>query len=98
MRSDNKTAAQAAATYVPDSRAQHFWDLWNFGQNNYSKQLGVPMKDAWDMVCVYKPYLAWASPIPEPTAWFQRRDLDIGEPYTQEKLEAAVQPYVKTNP
>lgn len=95
MKSDNKASAQAAASYAPDSRAQHFWDLWSFGQNSFSKQLNVPVREAWDMFCVYKPYLTWRGGLPEPTAWFQHRNLDVGEPYTPEKLEAALKPYLE---
>jgi hypothetical protein len=95
LQGDNKYTAQAATKYVPDSRARHYWDLWSYGQNTYSKQLGTPHAESWDLFALYKPYLVWKESLPEPTRWFQRRNLEVGEVYTQEKLEAAMAEYFK---
>ncbi len=88
LRNDNRGAAQRAATYLADSRAQHFWDLWSYANRTYAQQLDLPVQEAWDLFVLYKPQVRWSSAMPEPTFWMQHRDLEKGEPYTQEKLEA----------
>lgn len=95
LRNDSRSAAQAAARYISDSRAEHFWDLWSWGTSFYSKQLDCPKLEAWDLFAVYKPYLVWNETLPEPTEWFQRRNLAVGEPYTQDKLEASIQEFLE---
>lgn len=87
LQSDSRAAAQSAAKYMADSRATHFWDLWSFGRNLYNRQLNIPYTDSWDMFAVYGPGVRWEESAPEPTQWFQNRNLNIGEAYTQEKME-----------
>lgn len=94
LRNDSRTAAQAAAKYISDSRVEHFWDLWNWAIGVYSEQFNCPKLEAWDLFAVYKPYLVWNDELPEPTEWFQRRNLEVGEPYTQEKLESSIEEYI----
>lgn len=42
------------------------------------------------MFVVYDKGVEWKDEQPDPAAWFQHRNLEIGEPYSQEKLEAAI--------
>lgn len=84
---DSRATAQRAAALMPDSRVIHYWDLWSYGNRLYAKQFQLPQSEAWDMLCVYKPYLSWEKTLPEPTFWMQRRNLKVGEPFDQEQLE-----------
>ncbi len=88
LRNDSRGAAQQAATYMPDSRVQHFWDLWSYANRSYAHQLGLPVEEAWDLFVLYEPRLKWESGLPSPTVWMQHRNLDKGTPYPQELLES----------
>ena len=93
---DSRRAAQQATAYLQDPRAEHFWDLWNFGRQNYAKQLEYPSSDAaWDIFVLYKPHLAWQRSGPEPTVWFQDRGMDIGLEYTAELLHEHVKKWIR---
>ena len=95
LQADNKYTAQSATKYLADARVRHYWDLWSFGQTTYAKQFGTPHSESWDLFVLYKPYLVWKDALPEPSQWFQRRNLKVREPYTKEKLEAALSGYLK---
>ena len=59
QEADNRFAAQKATAYLNDLRVDHFWDLWNFGMNHYTKKLNYPEgKTAWDIFVLYKPHHA----------------------------------------
>ncbi len=93
---DSRRAAQQATAYLQDPRAEHFWDLWNFGRQNYAKQLEYPSSDAaWDIFVLYKPHLAWQRSGPKPTVWFQDRGMDIGLEYTAELLHEHVKKWIR---
>lgn len=93
---DSRRAAQQATAYLRDPRAEHFWDLWNFGRQNYAKQLEYPRSDAaWDIFVLYKPHLAWQRSGPEPTVWFQDRGMDIGLKYTADLLHEHVKKWIR---
>jgi hypothetical protein len=87
LQYDSRTRASEASGYLPDSRARHFWDLWNFSTRLYTSQLRFPPEEmAWDVFVLYKPHLVWREAPPEPTAWMQNRGLDHGPPYSKERL------------
>jgi hypothetical protein len=87
LQYDSRSRASEASGYLPDTRAQHFWDLWNFSTKLYSSKLRFPPNEmAWDIFIFYKPHLAWGAIPPEPTVWMQNRGLDFGTPYTKELL------------
>jgi len=90
LQNDNKYTAQRATTYMADSRVTHFWDTWSFGKNHYHEKFGTPLLESWDLFVLYKEGDEWTEQQPDPAAWFQHRNLEIGEPYTQEKLEEAI--------
>lgn len=90
LRNDNRTAAQTASSYLTDSRAEHFWDLWRYGSRVYSEQFDYPVHEAWDLFVVYSPNTVWRDSVPEPFKFFQNRNLDHGTPYDKAKLEAAL--------
>ena len=87
LAQDRLNLAQRASAYISDRRVRHFWDLWRFGSRTYSKQLNLPVTDAWDMFALYKPHLVWRDSIPAPTIWMQNRNLKVGTPYEKEGLE-----------
>ncbi len=92
LRSDSRTTAQEATRFLQDPRAEHFWDLWRFANRTYAKQFSTPIEESWDLFVVYAPQMMWNNALPNPpTAWFQHRNLKIGEPYTQAKLKAALE-------
>ena len=93
---DSKRAAQQAAAYLRDPRAEHFWDLWNFGRQHYNKQLQYPEDaSAWNIFILYKSHLAWRQGGPEPTVWMQGHKLDIGLKYTAELLHEHVKKWIR---
>lgn len=80
--------AEAAAAYLPDPRAKHFWDLWSFAVKLYTQQFRYPAGEtAWDIFVLYRPNLRWENIPPEPTILLQHRNLDIGFKYSQDRLE-----------
>ena len=87
---DNQRLAQRATPYLPDTRVQHFWDVWRFAGRTYSDQLEIPEEHAWDMFVFYGPNLKWEEKAPEPTFWMQNRNLEKGDPYDQEALEEKI--------
>lgn len=87
MRTDNINTTRRATAYIKDQRVEHFWDLWRYTSRCYVDQLKIPAIHAWDMVVGYKPLLVWKDRPPEPTFWLQNRGLDIGVPFSKEKLE-----------
>jgi hypothetical protein len=94
MQRDTLILAQRATGYLPDSRVEHFWDLWKYAARTYEEQLKVPKGQAWDMFVFYKPHLVWQESIPEPTFWLQNRGLDVGTAYTQENLQAGLEEWI----
>jgi hypothetical protein len=93
---DNRNIAEAATGYLPDARAQHFWDLWSFTLKLYTAQLRFP-KDtvAWDIFVVYKPQVFWRDQPPEPTAWFQNLGIQHGTKYTPKLLQTEIEKWVQ---
>lgn len=90
---DNRFAAQQATVYLDDPRVVHFWDLWTFGMNHFTKKLNYPKPElAWDIFVLYKPGTEWIlpGPDPDPHYWMQHRGLDIGADYTKEDLHAEI--------
>ena len=88
LRRDNKSTAGAAATYLADSRVEHFWDLWSFAVKLFTQQFQYPEGEtAWDIFIVYRPNLRWEVDPPEPTVLLQHRDLEIGFKYSQDRLQ-----------
>jgi hypothetical protein len=94
MQRDTLSLAKRATGYLPDSRVQHFWDLWRFASKSYEKQLKVPRGHAWDMFVFYKPHLVWQDSMPEPTFWLQNRSLEVGIPYSAEDLEEGLMEWI----
>ena len=96
LGSDSRGAAQQATAYLRDPRAEHFWDLWNFGRQHYTKRFQYPKDStAWDIFVLYKPHLAWHKSGPEPTVWLQDRGMDIGLKYTAELLHEHVKTWTR---
>jgi hypothetical protein len=95
LRNDTRQTAQRAAAYLQDQRVQHYWDLWRFASRVYSEQLGLPIKDAWDLFAFYKPHLTWRSSAPTPTFWMQNRNLEIGTPYSKDELEKNLKVWIE---
>lgn len=96
LRGDSRSAAQKASAYLPDSRVQHFWDLWSYANRTYAQQFDLPVAEAWDLFVLYQPQVYWnRGNLPEPTIWMQHRNLDKGIPYSQAKLEAELQKWVQ---
>lgn len=91
---DNLSLAQRATGYLPDSRVEHFWDLWKYASKAYETQLQIPENQAWDMFVFYKPHLVWQEAAPEPTFWLQNRGLDVGVPYSQEDLQTGLEEWM----
>ena len=88
---DNSFAAQDATSYLTDPRAEHFWDLWTFGVNHYTKKLNYPEGQlAWDIFVLYGNGVDWRTPgpDPEPSFWMQHHNLEIGPKYTQALLKS----------
>jgi hypothetical protein len=96
LQNDNSATAQRATVYLSDRRVTDFWDLWRFGTRTYSKQMNIPVQDAWDMAVFYEPGITWEKEPPKPTFWMQNRNLDHGTPFSKEALEEALQPWLKT--
>lgn len=93
---DSRRAALQAAAYLQDPRAEHFWDLWNFGRQHYNKQLQYPDDaSAWNIFILYKPHLGWHGDGPEPTVWMQGHHLDFGLEYTAELLHEHVKKWIR---
>ena len=95
LRNDNRHAAQTAATYVSDSRVEHFWDLWRFGSRVYSEQFNYPVHETWDLFVVYARNTVWREGAPQPFKFFQNRNLDHGTPYEKAKLEATLKELIQ---
>jgi len=95
LRNDNKFTAQTATRYLADSRVSHFWDTWSYGKNQYHEKFGTPLQESWDLFVLYQDGVEWSAEQPNPDSWFQHRDLEIGEDYTQEKLEAAIKKLIE---
>ena len=92
---DSKLAAERATAYLQDSRSEHFWDLWNFGRQHYTRQLDYPEDEtAWDIFVLYKPHLSWKQNSPEPTVWLQDHGLDFGLKYSAELLHQHVKMWI----
>ena len=94
LRNDSHETAKRASVYVPDKRAEHFWDLWRYGSRVYAEQLKLPPKEAWDMFVLYKPRVVWGDEPPEPAMWMQNRDLRVGTPYDRDELEARLKEWL----
>lgn len=93
---DNKRAAENASAYLPDARAEHFWDLWSYMVKVYTEQLKFPNDAiAWDIFLVYKPHLSWRDRPPEPTAWFQNLNIEHGSKYSRQLLKAELEKWVR---
>lgn len=91
---DSRFAAQDATVYLPDSRAQHFWDLWTFGVNHYTQKLKYPEdRLAWDIFVLYEAGISWRSSgaAPDPSSWMQHHNLDIGPKYTKSLLKSELE-------
>ncbi len=68
---------------------EHWWDLWKFAVNQFTKKLRYPPgKEAWDIFVLYGPRMRWDGNLPDPTFWMQNHNLDVGPKYEKEKLEA----------
>ncbi|MFZ0426806.1 MAG: hypothetical protein WAO20_01730 [Acidobacteriota bacterium] len=91
MPTDTHSAASQATRFISDPRVVDFWDLWKWGSRTYSVEFGVPENQSWDMFIFYKPHIVWRDKPPEPTFWMQARGLDVGQAYSQEALEQALQ-------
>ena len=93
---DSKRAALQAAAYLRDPRAEHFWDLWNFGRQHYNKRLNYPDDaSAWNIYILYKPHIAWHGSGPEPTVWMQGHHLDFGLEYTADLLHEHIKKLIR---
>lgn len=93
---DSRRSAEQATVYLRDPRAEHFWDLWNFGRQHYTKRFQYPEDStAWDIFVLYKPHLSWHKGGPNPTAWMQGRGLDIGLKYTADLLHQHVKKWIR---
>ena len=96
LGSDSRRAAQQATAYLRDPRAEHFWDLWNFGRQHYTQRFQYPANStAWDIFVLYKPHLAWQKGSPEPTVWLQDRGMEIGLKYAAELLHEHVKTWTR---
>lgn len=85
---DSKRAADQASAYLADPRVEHFWDLWSFGLNAYTRQLRYPAGEtAWDIFVLYGKNVKWESSPPEPAVWLQNRDVPLGVKYSQPLLK-----------
>ncbi len=94
QEADNRFAAQKATAYLNDLRVDHFWDLWNFGMNHYTKKLNYPEgKTAWDIFVLYKPQIEWIlpGPDPDPDYWMQHHYADIEPLYDKTRLKAQIE-------
>lgn len=91
---DNRFAAEKATIYLNDPRVEHFWDLWSFGVNHFTKKFNYPEKElAWDIFVLYSPGTEWIlpGPDPDPYYWMQHRGLDIGPDYTKQELQVQIE-------
>lgn len=96
MANDTRLSAVEASAYLPDPRAEHYWDLWRFTSKVLTDQLKYPPPEfAWDMVVLYKPHLQWREKPPEPTLFMQARDLKIGLKFDPEGLKAELKKWVQ---
>ena len=92
---DSQLTAARATAYLPDWRAEHFWDLWSFALTSYTKLLNYPGEEkAWDVFLLYKPHLSWRDMPPEPSSWLQNHDLNIGLTYTKGLLEQELEKWI----
>lgn len=95
LQHDNPSTARQASTYLSDRRVEHFWDLWRFGSRTYSKQFNYPLLEAWDLFVGYEPGTEWKVQPPEEAFYLQNRDLDHGTPYTKQRLERELLPWLE---
>ncbi len=97
MGADTRLRAVEASAYLPDPRAEHYWDLWRFTSKVLTDQLkySPPEEFAWDMLVMYKPHLQWREQPPEPTLFMQARDLKIGVKWDTAVLKAELQKWVQ---
>lgn len=96
LRSDSRGAAQQATAYLRDPRAEHFWDVWNFGWQHYTERFRYPKDStAWDIFVLYRPHLAWHKSSPEPTVWLQDRGPYVGLKYTAELLHEHIKTWTR---
>ncbi|MBI4456396.1 MAG: hypothetical protein HY644_10905 [Acidobacteria bacterium] len=85
-----------ASAYIPDPRAQHFWDLWSFAAKAYTTQLKFPKDSvAWDIFVIYKPQLLWGETPPEPTVWLQDLNIAHGTQYSLKLLQAELEKWIQ---
>jgi hypothetical protein len=54
-----------ATRFVPDPRAQHFWDDSAVLVHQYDTALGLG-QDAWDVYMIYGPQARWDGALPPP--------------------------------
>lgn len=93
---DSRRAAESASGYLPDPRAEHFWDLWNFVVKLYGHQLRFPPTElAWNLFVVYKPHLIWRDQLPEPTTWMQALNIEHGPKYNPKLLQAELEKWLR---
>jgi hypothetical protein len=93
---DSRSAAEIASGYLPDPRAQHFWDLWSYTVKLYTLQLAFPQNTiAWDIFVIYKPQLFWGAAPPEPTAWLQNLGLQHGTKYSPQLMETELEKWMR---
>lgn len=87
-------AAVAAATYLPDRRVRHFWDLWKFASRSYSNPFRIPQADAWGLLVFYGGDARWEQEPPTPEFWMQSRRLRVGTAYSKRLLERKLRPWL----
>ncbi|UCF35615.1 MAG: hypothetical protein JSU96_12335 [Acidobacteriota bacterium] len=88
-------AKRAAEGYVPDSRVQHFWDVWKFGSRSYSERLRIVPEDTWGVFLFYAPGVKWEEEAPKPTFWMQNRSLRVGTPFSKKGFEAKLKKWLR---
>jgi len=94
MPADNRRMAENATRYLPDQRAQHFWDLWRYGSRVYAQQLKCPPEEAWDLMVLYKPHLVWRVYAPLPSLVMRARRISAGVPYDKEVLAEEIEKWI----
>lgn len=75
---ETEADARAAASFVPDPRATHFWTETTEAGNLFNeplKPLGLGAQSAWDSFLVYAPDTRWGEKPPAP-AYFLHRNLE----------------------
>jgi len=96
---DTEQEAAAAARFVPDPRATHFWADKRFAGTAFKDVVGFKERPVWDLYMFFPAGVSWGGTTPGPATFFHyQRDLPREKVFNAESMAKEIKALLEKAP